>query len=509
MKPHLFFNFCIFILLASVLSAVSLAQVNDDAFSNLGGGVNDDAFSDLEPDIYCSDPNVAFANPDVCGQLVGNPPSVSIHGVPGVVIEGNPIYVTVVASDDVAVNQVKLTYELQGGGVPINIDSLCPNRASGQCEWTFTCNPGNKQSCKDIQYAFPRTSAPTSVGAKFVFTATATDSDGLSSLVSVSGVTEAEPSEEEPLPTVITPVPPLVEPEPTPEEPEIPVCTAAAWSCTGFAPAVCPQSGQQARTCTLINTGCSSPNAVKPSESQSCAFVPPLVTNNPPVITDFAVPSTADAGSQITVSVAATDSDGGVDRIEILQNDGSTIITSQSCSGIVSCTRSFILQVPDAFSSVYTFIARAFDNLGASATATASGATNPPEPAHVPAPTPRPEEALAGVRVKVPSENIFVSTLVPDTGCVAPGAETFLYSSLRNRGSKSLKDVRITATVSELGIRVVSGPFRIKKGDSASRLLNFDIPFDAEPGVYYMRVSITSERDSVVKYRMFEVNRAC
>lgn len=229
--------------------------------------------------------------------------------------------------------------------------------------------------------------------------------------------------------------------------------------------------------------------------------------NNPPVISSFSVPAAAGRNTDITLTVTATDSDGGVNRIEILKD--SVVIATESCGSIISCTKSFIVRVPDAFSAVYTFVARVFDNLGAVVTASGSGRTSPAPVAPLPVPSPEPERVLEAVKVSIPSDELFISTIVPDTACLAPGAETFLYVSMSNRGRKALGDVKITAIVEDLNIRAVSGPFSLRKGDSASRFLYFGVPEDAKPGNYYIRVSVTSGKDSVVKYRIFEVNRAC
>ncbi len=235
-----------------------------------------------------------------------------------------------------------------------------------------------------------------------------------------------------------------------------------------------------------------------------CPVFPPA--NNPPVINSFAVPASAGKNTDVTLTVAATDNDGGVNHIEIL--NGGVVVATQPCGNIVSCTKSFIVRVPDAFSAVYTFVARVFDSLGAVATASGSGTTNA-APVAPPVSPVVPDAALAPVRVSIPSDEIFVSSVVPDTGCLAPGDETFLYVAFKNRGKAALKDVKVAAVVPELDIRAVSGPFSLRNGDSASRFLYFGVPESAKPGEYYVRVFVTSGKDSVAKYRAFEVSKSC
>jgi len=55
-------------------------------------------------------------------------------------------------------------------------------------------------------------------------------------------------------------------------------CISDAWSCDPFGQ--CSQSGQQTRTCTLIDNKCLEPNSVQPVTTQSC---------NPPIVVKLAV----------------------------------------------------------------------------------------------------------------------------------------------------------------------------------------------------------------------------
>jgi hypothetical protein len=72
--------------------------------------------------------------------------------------------------------------------------------------------------------------------------------------------------------------PPIQESIPTVEEKiqesEQQVCTSSAWLCDDFED--CSVSGQQTRTCTLVDTDCINPNSVEPVTIQSC--IPSLQT---------------------------------------------------------------------------------------------------------------------------------------------------------------------------------------------------------------------------------------
>ena len=56
----------------------------------------------------------------------------------------------------------------------------------------------------------------------------------------------------------------------------LPPCTSSDWTCTAWQPSVCPSSQIQTRTCSP-NAGCDpfNSNSVKPSETQTCTYIPP------------------------------------------------------------------------------------------------------------------------------------------------------------------------------------------------------------------------------------------
>ena len=238
-------------------------------------------------------------------------------------------------------------------------------------------------------------------------------------------------------------------------------------------------------------------------------------TNSAPVITVFSVPSRAHKGSQISVSVMATDRDSNLARIQVF-GSGNSKLGEKSCGG-GSCSGSFSVSVPDSYDTAYSFVAKAVDSRGASDTETRSGrtygytrtkippVTTPSRPFVPPAP-------VADVPAEpVPStlgRDILISALEP-AYCASPGAETSIYASLKNRGDTGINDVKIVAVIPELGIRAVSGPFDIRKRGTPSSHLDFEIPSDAEEGEHYVRITISSGQESIVRYRTLYVSRSC
>ncbi len=419
------------------------------------------------------------ALPPVVPPAVNTPPKIVKFDLPSSFEAGSDVIVKVNVTDDFGVASIEFSDALRDTGI-VSVD----------CKGKLIC---------ETVFSFFRT--PKEAGAAYSYTLKATDSHGLTTSMTKSGVTTS-------------PFQDVSFYKCSADRTKILRCDVSA---------VSPDAGLCSDADYVVDTACLSSQrceqsfvdkTIKPmcnsifSAPAPAPVAPIAPANNLPSINSFSVPAAADKNADVTLSVSASDSDGGVNRIEILK-DGA-IVASQPCGNVFSCTRSFIVRVPDAFSAVYVFVARVFDSLSAVATASGSGVTNPAPVVTPPQVTPpEPEMSLESVKVSIPSDELFISSIVPDTGCLAPGAETFLYVSLKNSGRRNVDDVKITAIVADLDVRAVSGPFRIRKGDSASRLLYFMIPEDAKPGDYYIRVSVTSGKDSAVKYRIFEVNKAC
>ena len=96
-------------------------------------------------------------------------------------------------------------------------------------------------------------------------------------------------------------------------------------------------------------------------------------TNSAPVITVFSVPSRAHKGSQVSVSVTATDVDGNLARIQVF-GSGNSKLGEKSCGG-GSCSGSFSVSVPDSYDTAYSFVAKVTDSSGASDSESGGGRT--------------------------------------------------------------------------------------------------------------------------------------
>lgn len=88
---------------------------------------------------------------------------------------------------------------------------------------------------------------------------------------------------------------------------------------------------------------------------------------------------------------------------------------------------------------------------------------------------------------------------------VKSGKELKILVDFKNNGEEKLEDVRIEAISYDLPARTVIGRITAKPGETVDRLLIMDIPKDALPGKYDIRVTISNEDIRRVKHRLIEV----
>jgi uncharacterized membrane protein len=88
-----------------------------------------------------------------------------------------------------------------------------------------------------------------------------------------------------------------------------------------------------------------------------------------------------------------------------------------------------------------------------------------------------------------------------DREVVAPG-EYFRFSvGLQNNLDYKLKDIKVEASIYELGARDTDVLRSLDKDDSATVVFNMDIPEDAAPGLYDVRIVASNNDIRRVKYR--------
>jgi len=76
---------------------------------------------------------------------------------------------------------------------------------------------------------------------------------------------------------------------------------------------------------------------------------------------------------------------------------------------------------------------------------------------------------------------------------------------LTNNGDINLKNTKVTATIDGINERSSFGPFDFEYGDSLYRELYIDIPNDAPPGEYPIRITFSNPNVKRVKYRFLTI----
>lgn len=89
---------------------------------------------------------------------------------------------------------------------------------------------------------------------------------------------------------------------------------------------------------------------------------------------------------------------------------------------------------------------------------------------------------------------------------LSPGELLQLSLDLTNDGTEDLENLKITASLAELNLRRSAGPFDLDAGESFHKKLWLEIPEDAEPGEYCVRLVVNSNHIHHVVHRLVEIN---
>jgi hypothetical protein len=92
-----------------------------------------------------------------------------------------------------------------------------------------------------------------------------------------------------------------------------------------------------------------------------------------------------------------------------------------------------------------------------------------------------------------------------ESAVVEPGNYLRLSLGLQNNLDYTLEDIKVDVSVQELGIRDSDMLRELDSDDSATVVLNLDIPEGTEPGLYDLRVVVSNDDVRRVKYRVIAV----
>jgi VCBS repeat-containing protein len=89
---------------------------------------------------------------------------------------------------------------------------------------------------------------------------------------------------------------------------------------------------------------------------------------------------------------------------------------------------------------------------------------------------------------------------------VSPGEPLIISAELTNNGDEALEDLRVSATIMDLGLRRTVGPFDLEQGERTYRRIVLDIPADAERGDYDIRIVASNDDVHHVAHRIITIN---
>ncbi|MFH1181396.1 MAG: hypothetical protein V1702_00390 [Candidatus Woesearchaeota archaeon] len=430
---------------------------------------------------------------------VDDAPVVAIN-VPSAALIGSQITVPVTASDDNGVSAI------------LFLDAMDSVLGSYHCGGSLSC------STSFLVYV------PSVIGEQYTFKAKAFDTIGQHAVASGSGVTyDYTPPEPDAAPTASISVPSTAL---NGSQITVPVTASddngvssvqlldggnnvlASYNCAGSLSCstsfmvYVPSAVGASYTFKAKATDTAGQIAIASGSGVTYGHVIPPVDNAP--VVSISVPATALNGSSITVPVAASD-DKGVSLIQFLDSSNN-VLAIYNCTGILTCSANFVVSVPSANNTVYTFKAKAIDTAGQFAGASGSGVTVA-APVIVPPAPPVHNGGGVPAPVETEAELLVMTFVIENADFIKDGDIIRFFYIVENKGEKSLNEITFSASIPELGIKAPSlRAQQLKAGSSISKMQYIELPAGVKPGTYYLQLSINSRDARRVVYREFIVN---
>ena len=98
--------------------------------------------------------------------------------------------------------------------------------------------------------------------------------------------------------------------------------------------------------------------------------------------------------------------------------------------------------------------------------------------------------------------------IIPDAYDVKPGEDLTAYVMFSNKGDVRLNDLKVTMTIPELGIYATNGAVDLKASNKkeVSVPVLLEIPDDAQPDNYTVRVTVSNDIIRRVIHREIQIN---
>ncbi|MEK6868569.1 MAG: immunoglobulin-like domain-containing protein, partial [Nanoarchaeota archaeon] len=104
-----------------------------------------------------------------------------------------------------------------------------------------------------------------------------------------------------------------------------------------------------------------------------------------------------------------------------------------------------------------------------------------------------------------PRNNIKVDGVSLGSDVIEAGETLEAYINVENIGDNRLRDLAITISIPELGIWITSTADDVRSGDEEEFAIGLDIPDDVAPGVYDVRIVISTDDMKRIKHRDVEI----
>lgn len=99
------------------------------------------------------------------------------------------------------------------------------------------------------------------------------------------------------------------------------------------------------------------------------------------------------------------------------------------------------------------------------------------------------------------AKGIYVDSVrMPQAYEARSGSSVDVRMTFENQGKEDYNAVA-TAYIPELGVRTTEGPFQLDTGDTTTRVLKLPIPDSAEPGYYWVRITVGEGKNTRVVHR--------
>jgi len=110
-------------------------------------------------------------------------------------------------------------------------------------------------------------------------------------------------------------------------------------------------------------------------------------------------------------------------------------------------------------------------------------------------------------KIKYPRQKYYWDQLrILNEDYLKPGDEMIVVVEFENTDKYDVRNMKVTAMVDDLEMRLRKGPFTLKNGETVTKTFIMEIPYWAESGYYDLRVTLYGDGLRRVKHREFVVN---